>query len=105
MDQVDKNENVNLIINHQGGNGQPYRIAKLKRDYPAIAQRLELGEFKNVREAERAVWVVVEVTNITHNPITTIRHLPKIRMILESKMGNYKCYSLGKEGKEIDKTL
>lgn len=56
-DQDSKNENG--ILNPRGGNNQPYRIAKLKRDHPAIAERLELGEFKNVREAERAAGLNV----------------------------------------------
>lgn len=56
--RVDKNENVNSI-DHQGGNGQTYRIAKLKRDYPAIAERLQSGEFRSVREAERAAGLDV----------------------------------------------
>lgn len=48
-----KNENITFAI-EQRGTGQPYRIAKLKRDYPVIAQRLAQGEFRSVREAERA---------------------------------------------------
>lgn len=57
--RVDKNENVKPTIDHQGGNGQTYRIARLKRDYPAIAERLLAGEFANVREAERAAGLNV----------------------------------------------
>lgn len=57
--RVDKNENVKPTIDHQGGNGQTYRIAKLKRDYPVIAQRLAQGEFRSVREAERAAGLDV----------------------------------------------
>jgi len=34
--------------------GNKYRIAKLKRDNPEVAQRLMDGEFKSVSEAERA---------------------------------------------------
>ena len=34
--------------------GSKYRIAKLKRDNPVVAQRLMDGEFKSVSEAERA---------------------------------------------------
>ena len=47
----DKNENVKA---HDGGNSNTYRIAKLKRDHPKVAQRLIDGEFKSVSEAERA---------------------------------------------------
>ena len=42
---------------HNGGNSSNYRIAKLKRDHPQIAERLEAGEFKSVSEAERAAGV------------------------------------------------
>lgn len=51
-DQHNKNENVMLI--ERQGNAAEYRIAKLKRDAPEFAERLEAGEFPNVREAERA---------------------------------------------------
>lgn len=53
-----KNENITFAI-EQRGTGQPYRIAKLKRDHPAIAERLLAGEFANVREAERAAGLNV----------------------------------------------
>ena len=33
------------------------RIARLKRDHPTIAERLEAGEFKSVSEAERAAGI------------------------------------------------
>ena len=48
----DKNKNVKP--SDDGGNSATYRIAKLKRDAPEIAERLASGEFPNVREAERA---------------------------------------------------
>lgn len=54
----DKNENIRSTSD-QYGTSQPYRIAKLKRDYPAIAERLQSGEFRNVREAERAAGLNV----------------------------------------------
>ena len=51
----DKNKNVRpKSIGATGGNSAQYRIARLKRDYPEVATRLEQGEFKNVAEAERA---------------------------------------------------
>lgn len=56
-DNSNKNENITII--EQRGTGQTYRIAKLKRDYPAIAQRLAQGEFRSVREAERAAGLDV----------------------------------------------
>ena len=53
-----KAKNITSSV-EQRGTGQSYRIAKLKRDYPAIAQRLAQGEFRNVREAERAAGLNV----------------------------------------------
>lgn len=37
--------------------GNKYRIAKLKRDHPEVAQRLMDGEFKSVSAAERAAGI------------------------------------------------
>ena len=51
---VDNSKNVNYSL---GGNDSSYRIGKLKRDHPEVAERLCNGEFKNVREAERAAGV------------------------------------------------
>ena len=48
--------NSKNVISMQG-NSSTYRIAKLKRDYPEVAERLEAGEFKSVSEAERAAGV------------------------------------------------
>lgn len=53
----DRIQNVN--ISHDGGNSSTYRIAKLKRDAPEFAERLQAGEFKTVREAERAAGLPV----------------------------------------------
>ena len=49
--QVDNSKNINSTL---GGTSSVYRIAKLKRDFPEVATRLEEGEFKNVADAERA---------------------------------------------------
>jgi hypothetical protein len=46
-DQFDKNKNIKL---NQGGTSASYRAAKLKRDYPDVAERLVAGEFKSVAE-------------------------------------------------------
>jgi hypothetical protein len=46
----DKNQNVN--ISHDGGNSSTYRIAKLKRDAPEFAERLQAGEFRTVRRKQ-----------------------------------------------------
>ncbi|HEA26301.1 MAG TPA: hypothetical protein ENH92_04185 [Ectothiorhodospiraceae bacterium] len=40
-----------------GGTSAKYRIAKLKRDHPEVAQQLIDGEFKSVSEAERAAGI------------------------------------------------
>ena len=37
-----------------GGTNSAYRIARLKRDHPELAERIMAGEFKSVSEAERA---------------------------------------------------
>lgn len=47
-------ENRNSL---KGGTTARYRIARLKRDHPAIGARLEAGEFKSVIEAERAAGI------------------------------------------------
>ena len=46
-----KTENVSF------GNSAKYRIAKLKRDHPGVADQLAAGEFKSVSAAERAAGV------------------------------------------------
>jgi hypothetical protein len=56
-DRGNKNENITSI--EQRGTASTYRIAKLKRDSPEIAERLASGEFPNVREAERAAGMPV----------------------------------------------
>lgn len=50
-DQDSKIENGNLI---SGGNNSAYRVSRLKRDRPELAERIMAGEFKSVSEAERA---------------------------------------------------
>jgi len=50
----DNSENIKA---HGGGTSARYRIARLKRDHPEVAARLEAGEFKTVAEAERAAGI------------------------------------------------
>jgi len=50
----DKSETITNCSDTGRGTSATYRIAKLKRDHPDVAERLEAGEFKNVAEAERA---------------------------------------------------
>ena len=50
-EQVDISENINL---NQGGTSASYRVAKLKRDAPEVAERMAAGEFRSVADAERA---------------------------------------------------
>jgi hypothetical protein len=45
-------------FNH--GTSAAYLIAKLKRDHPAIAERLAIGEFPSVRAAARAAGLTVD---------------------------------------------
>lgn len=39
---------------NRGGNSSAYRVGKIKRDHPKVADRLANGEFKSVSAAERA---------------------------------------------------
>lgn len=67
--QPDNSENVRL---KEYGNKAEYRMAKLKRDHPEIAQRAAAGEFKSVSEAERAAGLKPELA-------------PKLRLVVEPK--------------------
>ena len=49
----DKTENIKAT--HNGGTSAAYRLGKIKRDRPELAERIMAGEFKSVAEAERAV--------------------------------------------------
>lgn len=66
-DQDSKIENGNLI---SGGNNSAYRVSRLKRDRPELAERIMAGEFKSVSEAERAAG---------RRPITEIK--PTLGMV------------------------
>jgi hypothetical protein len=50
-------ENISRPKSLDYGTSSAYRIAKLKRDCPEVADRLCKGEFKTVAEAERAAGV------------------------------------------------
>ena len=50
----EKGQSYNSNVRLPFGNAASYRVAKLKRDHPAIADRLAAGEFKSVAAAERA---------------------------------------------------
>jgi hypothetical protein len=54
--QLDNSRNVQL---NSGGNSVASRVARLKRDHPEVAERLAAGEFRNVRDAERAAGLPV----------------------------------------------
>ena len=45
---VDKTENINST--HKGGTSSTYRLGKIKRDHPELAERIMAGEFKSVSE-------------------------------------------------------
>ena len=53
----DTSKNIRPSCEAGFGTSSTYRIAKLKRDHPEVAQKLEAGEFRNVREAERSAGV------------------------------------------------
>jgi len=56
---LDKTNNIKYSSGPSGigGTSAKYRIAKLKRDHPEVAQQLIDGEFKSVSEAERAAGI------------------------------------------------
>ena len=47
-----KNENITPTPDR--GTSSAYRLGKIKRDHPELAERIMAGEFKSVSEAERA---------------------------------------------------
>jgi hypothetical protein len=72
-------ENSTLKIR---GTTSDYRISKLKRDHPEIAERLMQGEFKTVRDAERAAGVIPtkpEIKRIELYPDDPARSADKLR--------------------------
>ena len=48
--------------------GSEYLTARIKRDHPEIAQRMEHGEFKSVAEAARAAGIYNRPKTITASP-------------------------------------
>ena len=87
---LDKTENIKYINNpsEQGGTSKVYRIAKLKRDYPDIAQRLMDGEFKSISEAERAAGVRPPKAN-TYRLVLPIDDEPKARIMVDEFFKKY----------------
>jgi len=87
---LDKTENVKYPPkpSEQGGNSKVYRIAKLKRDYPDIAQRLMDGEFKSISEAERAAGVRPPKAN-TYRLVLPIDDEPKARIMVDEFFKKY----------------
>jgi hypothetical protein len=84
---LDTVENVNYTkstSSDQGGTASKYRIAKLKRDHPEVAQRLMDGEFKTVRQAERAAGVVPELQEVFRVALPT-----KDRAAAEKKFAEF----------------
>jgi 2-oxo-4-hydroxy-4-carboxy--5-ureidoimidazoline (OHCU) decarboxylase len=51
--RTDKTKNISTEANY--GTSSEYRLGKIKRDHPELAERIIAGEFKSVSEAERAV--------------------------------------------------
>jgi hypothetical protein len=47
----DQDYNVNLIDDPKGGNSADYLAARIKRDRPDIAARVEAGEYRSIRAA------------------------------------------------------
>ena len=57
-------DNVTVRTDTGGGNRVEYLAARLKRDAPEIAKRLERGEFKSVRSAAKAAGIVKDKSQI-----------------------------------------
>lgn len=79
---------------------EPLLAAKAKQNQSLSEGRGKKGLQKSANPVEtidtrqeiaKVAGVSHDTVANTHKPMTTIRHLPKIRMILESKMGNYTC--------------
>ena len=56
------------VTSQTKGNSAPYLVARLKRDAPAIAERLAAGEFRSARAAAIEAGIVKP-----ESPLTTIR--------------------------------
>jgi hypothetical protein len=62
-DQVD-----NIKLKHKGGTDPEYLAARIKRDHPDIAQAVERGEYRSMRQAALAAGIVKQST-----PLDTLR--------------------------------
>jgi len=62
-------------ISKIGSNSKEYRIAKLKRDHPDVAQRLIDGEFKSVSAAERAAGIGPPLKSEVDKVVTAVNKL------------------------------
>lgn len=61
----EQQEQVDIInLKHKGGTSAVYQRARIQRDCPDIAQRLEAGEFKSVRAAAIEAGIVRPLTPI-----------------------------------------
>lgn len=62
------------IISKQQGTSAPYLAARLKRDFPEIAERLANGEFRSVRAAAIAAGIITPLTPLEQ----ILKLLPKL---------------------------
>ena len=69
----------------QNGTTTTYRIARLKRDYPAIAEGLAQGEYRSVRAACLAAGLVQEEAPLTtlHRVWRKVRPEDRLRFLTE----------------------
>ena len=87
QDAVSENGNLK-----HGSNKATYRIAKLKRDHPEVAKRLELGEFKTVSQAERAAGVRQSLRPKARLTLPLDDAAEAVAMFNEWMKNNYKNY-------------
>ena len=95
----DQVNNVNLI----GGNDPSYLTARIRRDNPELAEKLEAGEFKSVRAAALAAGIVQPSFQCPADPIKAsrriLRHFRDDRLTaLLSELANHAGYDLTPRG-------
>ena len=87
----DKSKNIkhDLARKDGGGTAAAYRIGLLKRDHPAVAARLEAGEFKNVAEAERAAGVKEPKRNTQRCSFDLDNREDTLRLLIEKYLPEF----------------
>lgn len=68
MNSRNRVDNVNSVDEPKGGNSADYLAARIKRDRPDIAEAVERGEYRSIRQAAIAAGIVKQTT-----PLDTLR--------------------------------